>query len=64
MSTITEKSPPDKASKNKELHVVCMVCDPNTGFCGTDVSNHPWDYMSPISCIVCAELWECPKCGE
>lgn len=45
-------------------HVYC--CDPNTAWCGTDISNHPEvSEDTPLDCIVCADLEDlpCPVCG-
>jgi hypothetical protein len=49
-------------------HYVCMTCSPDTGLCGTDVSDTPWGINANNNiCVVCADLVKnqrCLKCGE
>lgn len=68
MTTTVETSPATDASTapGSDLnHVYC--CDPNTAWCGTDISTHAEiDSDTPLDCVVCADLepLPCPTCGN
>lgn len=64
-ATPAETEPAVSATSGGDLnHVYC--CDPDTAWCGTDVSDAA--EVGPdtdIDCVVCAELEDlpCPVCG-
>lgn len=63
MTIVLEAPKAVTTSAGRDLdHMVC--CDPDTAFCGLDVTDHPWADNGPESlCSVCADLDVCPQCG-
>lgn len=64
-ATTTSTEPAISTTSDSGMnHIFC--CDPDTAWCGTDVSND--SEVGPdteIDCVVCAELEDqpCPICG-
>lgn len=65
-STQIASAPEASAAPGSDMnHIYC--CDPNTAWCGADISDHVEVAPDvPVDCVVCADLEDlpCPECGN